>query len=205
MIAGPNGAGKSTFSDLLTPFHLEVIDGDKELVKRQRLFPDIDTASLLEAMNEHWFPELIDAALAAKADFAYETNLRSERVFRTLDTFKKKGYETNLFYIGLSSVEIALERVKLRVKQGGHAVSLENVAHNFRAGLQYLSQCLPVFDRVIIFDNSTKQDDMVIPNLLLRIESGKILLRNSEHEPGWLEYVISSAAGSGRKKGKKSK
>lgn len=60
-----------------------------------------------------------------------------------------------LVYFWLSSIELAIERVKTRVLAGGHNIPEETIHRRYRSGIENLSKIyLPICDYWMIFDNS---------------------------------------------------
>ncbi len=45
---------------------------------------------------------------------------------------KSQGYQIIIYYLKLKSVDLAIERVKFRVSQGGHNVPLEDIKRRFK-------------------------------------------------------------------------
>ena len=188
IIAGPNGAGKSTYSALLTLPELSAFDGDKELLKLQQKYRDIDTAQLLEVVNGNLFIEAKEQALKNQKDFAFETNFASKDVMHTAAFFKEKGYSINLIFIGLSSSDRAIERVASRVKKGGHNVDNEQIRYNYKKGIKNLEIFFDHFDRVMIYDNTSNRK-MSPPKLLYKLEKGQII-EKATTIPAWAEFHI---------------
>ena len=46
-----------------------------------------------------------------------------------------KGYNIHLFFLWISSVKLALERIELRVQQGGHDIPEAVVRRRFNEGI----------------------------------------------------------------------
>jgi len=124
IIAGPNGAGKSTHSkELLSDSHIEAFDFDKEFYTLWSQFsydPQVEQGAFSRA--QELYIERRTAALEFNRDFAFESNYHTTDVLDVVETFKSKGYRTELILICLKSPELAIERVKLRVANGGHSV-----------------------------------------------------------------------------------
>lgn len=59
-----------------------------------------------------------------------------------------------LLYVGLSSAELAIERVKIRVANGGHGVRKEMIKKRYDRSLNTLYELIKKFDSVSIYDNS---------------------------------------------------
>lgn len=60
--------------------------------------------------------------LLSEVDFALETTLTTKSYLNTIALAKSKGYVVTLLYFWLDNVELAIERVKVRVSEGGHSL-----------------------------------------------------------------------------------
>ena len=67
---------------------------------------------------------------------------------------KKENYKITLYFIQLQSDEIAKERVKARVKKGGHDVEPLVIEKRFKESLLNLQKIKNKVCKVIIYDNS---------------------------------------------------
>jgi len=91
----------------------------------------------------------------AKTDFSFETTLASRHYAGWLKKLKNQEYRTVLIFLWLESVELAIERVKERVRVGGHAIPEETIRRRFVRGLKNLfSLYLPVVDEWKLYDAS---------------------------------------------------
>jgi hypothetical protein len=59
---------------------------------------------------------------APNADFVIETTLANLTYAQKLPLWQRQGYRVSLIYIHLSSVDVALARVRKRVEAGGHDI-----------------------------------------------------------------------------------
>ena len=66
--------------------------------------------------------------------FAFETTLSGKVYARLIPKWRAEGYVVKLFFLALPSVELAIERVKNRVRQGGHDVQATVIRRRFAAG-----------------------------------------------------------------------
>jgi predicted ABC-type ATPase len=68
---------------------------------------------------------------------------------------KAKGYKVQIFYIALSSAALAVNRVALRVKLGGHNIPQADIERRFQRSLHNLyALYLPLADRWTVLDNA---------------------------------------------------
>ena len=74
--------------------------------------------------------------LAQQRDFAFETTLSSRSYVRLIHQARQSGYSVNLIYYWLDSVDLAIERVKMRVEDGGHDIPRETIIRRYFTGLK---------------------------------------------------------------------
>jgi len=97
---------------------------------------------------------------------------------------KKKGYLIHIFFLRISDVELALERIKLRVQNGGHHIPEAIVRRRFVRSLpNFLRVYKPLADSWTIFDNSRD-----VPKMVAIEESGKIEILDPDLFDILLEY-----------------
>lgn len=158
IIAGPNGAGKSTMSQsILLERGITAFDFDKELDSIWGQF-DYDDAIIEGVWNSasNKFLQLKKEALLKKQNFAYETNFHTQDVINTVEEFKRSGFTTELIFLALPNIDMAIERVKDRVLKKGHGVSVETITERFKAGLELLDRSFQSFDIFTLQINSSE-------------------------------------------------
>ncbi len=160
IIAGCNGAGKTTASFTVLPEMLECeefINADEIARGLSPLNPDraaIEAGRLM--LNK------IDKLIIKHSDFAFETTLATKSYVNTIKKSKLNGYQVTLIFFYLDSHELAIERVKNRVREGGHNIPEKTIIRRYNAGLKNLFNLyIPVCDYWMIFDNSNIQSDLV--------------------------------------------
>lgn len=146
-LAGSNGAGKSTFYEThLASLGWPFVNADM-LAKELSLDP-YPAAELAKRRREELFEQ--------KASFIFETVFSDpvgEKV-RFLEEASKSGYHVILSFVAIRDPEMSIQRVGMRVSQGGHAVPIEKLRSRHArtlANLKLAIRCLP---QVRIFDNS---------------------------------------------------
>ena len=71
---------------------------------------------------------------------------------------KLKGFEIIIYFLKLASVDLAIERVKLRVSQGGHNIPLKDIKRRFeRSWINFQTIYKPLADEWVVFDKSGRE------------------------------------------------
>ncbi len=155
-MAGPNGSGKSSVYQ----------DADIELSGRSVwiINPDLLTARIreieglellaanLEAVQriEAW----LETSIKAHQTVGVETVLSTDKYRRLVLLAKRLGFEVRLIYVLLDSPQRNIERVRLRIKKGGHAVPEDKILERHAKSLAQMPWFLEQADQADIFDNS---------------------------------------------------
>ena len=153
IISGCNGSGKTTASYTLLPELLgcrEFVNSD-EFAKSLSPF---DPSSASVAASRYMLMK-IKYLLEREADFCVETTLATRSLVNTIRQAQDKYYEVTVLYFWLNSPELAIQRVRDRVKAGGHNIPEEVVRRRYLMGLKYLFETyIPICDRWVLADNS---------------------------------------------------
>ncbi len=153
IIAGRNGAGKTTFAEEFLPKEancplfvnadliaagLAPFDPDRAAFKAGRL--------MLQEIHEY----------ARRGEsFAFETTLSGRGYARMIPAWRQEGYTVKLFFLRLSTPELAIARVRQRVREGGHDVPELVIRRRFAAGLRNLQSIYkPIVNEWAIYENS---------------------------------------------------
>jgi len=153
IIAGCNGAGKTTASFNILPEMLncqEFVNAD-EIARGISPFHPENVA--LEAgrimLNR------IDELIREGSDFAFETTLATRSFQHTISKAKSKGYSVMLLFFWLNSIDLAKDRVKQRVLEGGHFIDENTISRRYKNGIRNLFEIyVPICDITLIYDNS---------------------------------------------------
>jgi predicted ABC-type ATPase len=160
VIAGPNGAGKTTFAKEFLPHYAKCENFVNADLIAQGLSPFSPAAAGFKAgrlllKQIHEFAE-------RRADFAFETTLAGKTYVSLLQRLKQRGYVTHLFFLWIPSVDLALVRIKDRVAQGGHDVSVTDVRRRFgRSVANFFKVYRLLLDSWTLFDNSTTRPSLI--------------------------------------------
>jgi predicted ABC-type ATPase len=136
IIAGPNGAGKTTFAEQFLTREAKGLDFiNADLIARGLSPFAPETAAIRAArimLSE------IDRRVRNSKSFAFETTLAGLGYANHIREWRALGYHVKLIFLRLPSVELALQRVRARVAQGGHNIPEEVVRRRFESGLRNL-------------------------------------------------------------------
>src|SRR5262249_54572803 len=103
-----------------------------------------------------------------------------------LEEATRRGYEVVLCFIGLNTWQQSLERVAMRVSQGGHGVPHGKPKNRFPRTLANLRQALQRLPHVLVYDNS----DLRTPYRLVAVfEHGKTEMR-ARPLPAWPRPLV---------------
>lgn len=153
IIAGPNGAGKTTFAREFLPKDSGIIRFVNADLIAGGLSPLQPELAALHAGR--LFLAELDRMARDRADFAFETTLSGRIYLARLQAWKAAGYRVELIFLRLSSPALALRRVALRVRQGGHHVPREDVLRRYQRGWENFSELYrPLADVWSVYDNS---------------------------------------------------
>jgi len=154
IIAGCNGAGKTTASFSILPEILECIEFVNADEIARGLSPFNPEAQSIKAGK--LMVNRIAELLSESKTFSIETTLSSLTLRRTIENARKKNYNIMLLFFWLDSVALAIERVKIRVSEGGHNIPEDVIRRRYISGLINLFDVfLPIVDNAFIFDNSS--------------------------------------------------
>jgi predicted ABC-type ATPase len=153
VIAGPNGAGKTTFAREFLPKEARLVHFVNADLIAGGLSP-LRPESAAGAAGRLFLKEL-DRLARARVDFAFETTLSGRVYMSRLRRWKAAGYRIEIIFLRLPSLGLALRRIAVRVKQGGHDVPHADVLRRFARGWNNFQTIYrPLADAWAIYDNS---------------------------------------------------
>ncbi len=153
IIAGPNGAGKTTFAKEFLPRYAQCghfINADLIAFGLAPFAP-----SSVQIKAGKLLLEQIQIFIKQKKDFAFESTLSGKAYVRLIKQAKQKGYKVTIFYLSMPNDQLAFQRIKQRVKEGGHDVPLADIKRRFkRSYVNFNAVYKGLCDGWFLFDNS---------------------------------------------------
>ena len=164
--------------------------------------PDISTA---EANSAAWHEgkRLLERAIAERLDFAFETTLGGHTISALLHEALTAGIELRVWFVGLSSPDLHVARVRSRVARGGHDVPEEKIRERYDRSRINLLELIPRLTELRVFDNSIDADPhagrVPQPILILHLAEGKIVgMVELSKIPHWAKALVAAAVKSSR-------
>jgi len=146
----------------------------------------------------HLGKRLLDRSIADRLDFAFESTLGATSIPALLASAASLGIEVRIWYVGLSSPELHLARVRARVARGGHDIPEEDIRRRWETSRLNLIRLLPKLTELRVYDNSGDADpDMggvPAPVLILHMRRGKIVAPlDLSSTPPWAKPIVAAA------------
>jgi predicted ABC-type ATPase len=160
IIAGPNGAGKTTSAKVLVPefFRSNYFINADEIAKA------IDPISPEKAAIQagRLMLKQINELIKNKKDFVFETTLSAKTYVALVHEAKKLGYKVHLVFLYLQSAKLAQQRVKKRVKAGGHNIPEDVVERRYKGGLKnFFTLYQPIVNSWFFYNNTKETPELI--------------------------------------------
>lgn len=195
VLAGVNGAGKSSVAGAA-------------LESRGGTFYDPDVATrayrtqgltLEEANSRAWSRgrEQLERAIRDGAGYAFETTLGGRTMTRLLLEAAAKGRRVRIWYVGLASPELHIQRVRERVARGGHDIPDLKIRERWDGSRENLIRLMPHLAELAVYDNSAtvamEQGEAPRPVRLLHIRDGIHYMAPLRAVPAWAKPLVEAA------------
>ena len=198
VLAGTNGAGKSSIGgEAFRSAGVAHFDPDAAAKRIMAARPGL---AQREANSIAWHHgrRLLEMAIAGQLDFAFETTLGGESMTALLERGAKAGLEVRVWFAGLATPELHIERVKRRVANGGHDISETDIRRRFDQSRINLVRMLPRLVELKLYDNSAEGDPHAgstpSPFLVLHARHREIIAPSGfESTPGWAKPIVAAA------------
>ena len=160
IIGGCNGAGKTTASFNILPDLLnckEFVNADEIARGLSPFQPESVSIKAGRLMLKR-----IDELINSNQDFSFETTLSTKSFTNTIENARSKGYYVTLIFFWLESIELAKDRVRKRVSEGGHNIEIDVIERRYNAGIKNLFSlyCNKV-DSLLIYDSSKAESELI--------------------------------------------
>lgn len=106
-------------------------------------------ASLVDFLREE--------LLRRGAPFTFETVMSHASKVEFFARARAVGYKTYLYFVCTNAAELNVERVRLRVGQGGHSVPEDKIRERYYRCLALVNAALKYAYRAYFFDNSEEE------------------------------------------------
>lgn len=181
LLAGCNGAGKTTAAYALLPNLLgcrEFVNADEIARGLSPFQPEAVSVQAGRLMLAR-----LQELLAAGETFALETTLATRHYLSFIRNAQAQGYTVHLFFFWLSTPEAAVQRVRIRVREGGHNIPEVIIRRRYELGLRYFfSRYQTAVDNWTFVDNTQQLGEVIAEGA-----AEEFFVRNEEI---WQELTI---------------
>ena len=153
LFAGVNGSGKSTLFELQKrKYHADLgvrICPDEILVENNGDWKDYKDVYASGRVAHG----MIDECISKKQSFNWEVTLITNFVLKVLRRAKEAGFQIRLNFLLMDDVNVALQRIDNRVKNGGHGIPEDVVRSRFERQLINLETAMTMIDLSMFYYN----------------------------------------------------
>ena len=198
VLAGNNGAGKSSLGGAtIRASGADYYNPDEAALRIRAVNPGM-TAEQANAAAWHEGRRLLERAIAERLSFAFEATLGGRTMASLLDDAITAGVEVRVWYVGVESPELCIERVRARVAAGGHAIPEAMIRDRYHKSLLNLLKLMPRISELRVFDNSTEAAPAAgrrpQPVLVLHMKQGRAVATcELAHAPAWAKPILAAA------------
>ena len=165
IISGCNGAGKTTASMTILPEILnckEFVNADMIAVGLSPFQPEKVAFEAGRIMLER-----IDYLMDSNQSFAIETTLATKSYKSKLLKAIENGYNIKLLFFWLPTFEMAIDRVAIRVSEGGHNIPKEVIERRYFRGIENLFKIyLPLSTSWAVYNNSDRKPEIIAEGII---------------------------------------
>jgi predicted ABC-type ATPase len=197
VLAGTNGAGKSSVAGaMFRQSGADFFNPDEATLRIIAANPGISSA---EANSAAWHEgrRLLERAIAEHLDFAFETTLGGHTIAALLQRALVAGVEVRIWFVGLSSPELHITRVRSRVARGGHDIPEEKIRERYDQSRINVIELMPRLTELKVYDNSIEGDPQAghapQPILVLHLTEQRIIqMIDLPKTPDWARPLITT-------------
>ncbi len=183
IIAGCNGAGKTTAAYNLLPDVFKTVEFVNADEIARGLSPFNATGVAFQAGRI--MLERLEQLMKESKSFSFETTLSGLSYLGFIKNAKDLGYGITFFFVYLNSVNLAIERVAIRVSKGGHTIPEDVIERRYHKGLKNFSLYAVQADDWYVYDNSGSEYELVAKSVdkeenIINFELFKIISGNEQ-------------------------
>jgi len=168
LFGGCNGAGKSTFARAYLR-QLAPVPRFLNADELARGLSPLEPGKLAVRAGKLLLQE-IDSCIKIRSSFGLESTLSGMSHVKLLQEAKSLGYQIEIHYLWLPSPDLAIRRIRQRVKKGGHHIPDEDVRRRFvRSRENFINRYAPIADSWLVWDNHFRS-----PTLLSNSDSATV-------------------------------
>jgi len=195
VLSGVDGAGKSSIGGAsLAHYGVSFYDPDEQASELQAGNPALSREDA-SAQAAELGRRGLERALSTGEQYFFETTLAAHTLAAMLMTGARAGAEVNVWFAGLATPELHLERVR----SGGRQVAEAKIRQRYLSSLQNLVELMPHLWSLVVFDNSIEGDPQrglaPRPRLVLRMRGGREITEMiaPADVPAWAKPVVMQA------------
>lgn len=195
VLAGVNGAGKSSVAGAALRSRGGTFYNPDEAT-RAYVFRGLPAE---EANSRAWHRgrEQLGRAIRDGGAYAFETTLGGRSITRLLLEASAVGRRVRVWYVGLGSPELHVQRVRERLARGGHDIPVSKIRHRWTASRENLIRLIPHLFELVVFDNSVSaaldEGEAPRPVRLLHVRDGIRFIGAPNTLPGWAKPIVEAA------------
>lgn len=118
--------------------------------------------------------------LRQRRTFTFETVMSSADKIDFMKEARERGYRVYLYFVATDDPAINVDRVRRRVRQGGHPVPAKKVHERYVRSIGLLARAADAAHRAYVFDNSGSRH-----KLLVQVIDGQALEIEAATLPRW--------------------
>lgn len=182
LVVGPNGAGKSTFIALtLAPLLSRSVFVNADEIANRR-WPDDPAVHAYDAARIA--AETREKLISAGVSFIAETVFSHPSKLGLIRSARDAGYVIAL-HVVLVPEDLAVERVKRRVRHGGHDVPERKIRERHRRLWKLVASAIEIADTATVYDNSRREG----PRIVAQLTAGTVI--GAPSWPTWISEELS--------------